>query len=64
MGSGTTIAAADDGDPEDFVLHLAENVVLGRALAALTAGGVEVLGCREEVSEIENAYLNLARGDE
>ena len=64
VGSETTIAAADDGDPEDFVLHLAENVVLGHALAALTAGGVDVLGCREEVSEIENAYLNLARGDE
>jgi ABC-2 type transport system ATP-binding protein len=64
VGSETTIAAADDGDPEDFVLHLAENVVLGDALAALTAGGVDVLGCREEVSEIENAYLNLARGDE
>jgi hypothetical protein len=29
-------------------------------LAALTAGGVDVLGCREERSEIENAYLNLA----
>jgi ABC-type multidrug transport system ATPase subunit len=64
VGSETTIAAADEGDPEDFVLHLAENVVLGDALAALTAGGVDVLGCREEVSEIENAYLNLARGDE
>ena len=64
VGSETTIAAADDGDPEDFVLHLAENVVLGEALAALTAGGIDVLGCREEVSEIENAYLNLARGGE
>jgi ABC-type multidrug transport system ATPase subunit len=64
VGNGTMIAVAEDGDPEDFVLHLAEDVVLGSALAALTAGGVEVLGCREEVSEIENAYLNLARGDE
>ncbi|HXV96470.1 MAG TPA: ABC transporter ATP-binding protein [Gaiellaceae bacterium] len=58
-----TIAAADDGDPEDFVLHLAEGAVLGEVLAALTAGGVDVLGCREEVSEIENAYLNLAGSD-
>ena len=62
VGNGTTIAAADEGDPEDYVLHLGDDVVLGTALAALTAGGVEVLGCREEVSEIENAYLNLARG--
>jgi ABC-2 type transport system ATP-binding protein len=55
-----TIAAADDGDPEDFLLHLAEGAVLGEVLASLTTGGVDVLGCREEVSEIENAYLNLA----
>ncbi|MGH3011335.1 MAG: ABC transporter ATP-binding protein [Gaiellaceae bacterium] len=63
VGGGTTIAAADDGDPADFVLHLAEGAVLGSVLAALTSRGVEILGCREEVSEIENAYLNLARGD-
>jgi ABC-type multidrug transport system ATPase subunit len=64
VGGGTTIAAADDGDPDDFVLHLAEDAVLGSVLAALTSSGVEILGCREEVSEIENAYLNLARGEE
>jgi ABC-2 type transport system ATP-binding protein len=58
-GAGT-IASADDGDPEDFLLHLVEGAVLGDVLAAVTAGGVDVLGCREEVSEIENAYLNLA----
>ena len=58
-GAGT-IAAADDGDPEDFILHLAEGAVLGDVLAAVTAEGVDVVGCREEVSEIENAYLNLA----
>jgi ABC-2 type transport system ATP-binding protein len=58
-----TIAPAGDGDPEDFLLHLAEGAVLGEVLAALTSGGVDVLGCREEVSEIENAYLNLAGSD-
>jgi ABC-2 type transport system ATP-binding protein len=60
IGGGATIAAADEGDPEDFLLHLAEDAVLGDVLAALTAGGVDVIGCREERSEIENAYLNLA----
>jgi ABC-type multidrug transport system ATPase subunit len=60
IGARGTIAAADDGDPEDFLLQLGEGAVLGEALASLTAGGVDVLGCREEVSEIENAYLNLA----
>jgi hypothetical protein len=37
--------------------------VLGEVLAALTGRGVDVLGCREERSEIENAYLNLAGSD-
>jgi ABC-2 type transport system ATP-binding protein len=63
IGRGGAIAAADDGNPEDFLLHLAEDAVLGEVLAALTAGGVDVLGCREERSEIENAYLNLARAE-
>jgi ABC-2 type transport system ATP-binding protein len=60
VAGGGTIVAADDGDPEDFLLHLAHEAILGDVLAALTAGGVDVLGCREERSEIENAYLNLA----
>jgi ABC-2 type transport system ATP-binding protein len=60
IGGGATIAAVDEGDPEDFLLHLAEDAVLGEVLAALTAGGIDVIGCREERSEIENAYLNLA----
>jgi ABC-type multidrug transport system ATPase subunit len=64
VAAGGTISAADDGDPEDFLLHLADGAVLGEVLAALTAGGVDVLGCREEVSEIENAYLNLAGSGE
>jgi ABC-2 type transport system ATP-binding protein len=60
VAGGGTIAALDGGDPDDFLLHLAEDAVLGDVLAALTAGGIDVLGCREERSEIENAYLNLA----
>ena len=60
VAGGGTIAALDDGDPDDFLLHLSEQAVLGDALAALTAGGIDILGCREERSEIENAYLNLA----
>jgi ABC-type multidrug transport system ATPase subunit len=55
-----TIAAAADGDPEDFLLKLTEDAVLGDVLASLTAADVDVVACREERSEIENAYLNLA----
>ena len=59
-----TIGAAADGDPEDFLLHLAEDAVLGEVLASLTAADVDVMACREERSEIENAYLNLAGSTE
>ena len=59
-----TITAASGGDPEDFLLHLAEDAVLGEVLASLTATDVDVVACREERSEIENAYLNLARSGE
>lgn len=64
VGAGGTIGALADGDPNDFLLHLEEEAVLGEVLAALTAEGVDVLGCREERSEIENAYLNLAGSGE
>ena len=64
VAGGGTIDALDDGEPDDFLLHLSEDAVLGQVLAALTAVGVDVLGCREERSEIENAYLNLAGAGE
>jgi ABC-2 type transport system ATP-binding protein len=60
VGTSATIASAADGDPDDFLLHLAEGAVLGEVLAALTAARVDVIACREERSEIESAYLNLA----
>jgi len=62
VGGRAEIASAEDGDPQDYLLHLAEDAVLGEVLASLTAANVDVLACREERSEIENAYLNLAGG--
>ncbi|MBI4260078.1 MAG: ABC transporter ATP-binding protein [Actinobacteria bacterium] len=44
---------------EHFVLSLSEEAVLGRALAAISAARVDVLACREERSEIEEAFLHL-----
>jgi ABC-2 type transport system ATP-binding protein len=51
------IATADDA--EHYRLGLADGVVLGDALASLTLEGVQVLACREERSEIEEAFLAL-----
>ncbi len=64
IGRRATIAAVEEGDAEHYLLHLAADAVLGDVLASLTAADVDVVACREERSEIESAYLNLAGGGE
>lgn len=54
-----TLTAAGQGESPDYLLVLAENAVLGDALASLTSAEVQVLSCREERSEIEEAFLSL-----
>jgi len=46
-------------ESEHFVLSLRDGVILGDALAALTASGVQILACRDERSELEEAFLRL-----
>jgi hypothetical protein len=46
-------------DSEHYLLSLADDVVLGDAVASLAAANIEVLSCREERSEIEEAFLLL-----
>ncbi len=59
-----TLTAAGQGESPDYLLVLAENAVLGDALASLASASVQVLSCREERSEIEEAFLSLtAEGD-
>lgn len=57
-GMGAITAGAGD-DPESFILSLADAVVLGDAIAALTASGFQVLACQEERPAIERAFLQL-----
>jgi ABC-type multidrug transport system ATPase subunit len=45
---------------EHYLLALREDVVLGDAVAALAAAHVDVLACREERSELEEAFLAVA----
>jgi ABC-2 type transport system ATP-binding protein len=60
LGTGLGAVAATAGlDSEHIVLSLGEDVILGDALAALTSSGIQVLACREERSEIEEAFLRL-----
>jgi ABC-type multidrug transport system ATPase subunit len=53
------IAASGEGNSEHYLLTLADGVTLGDALSALVASGIEVLACRQEQSEIEEAFLSL-----
>jgi ABC-2 type transport system ATP-binding protein len=46
-------------DGEHFRLEPVAGVPLGSAIAALADGGVDVLACRQERSEIEEAFLAL-----
>jgi ABC-type multidrug transport system ATPase subunit len=59
VGDMGAIAADGSGDPSHYVLALADGVILGDALAALTAAQFQVLACQEERPEIEEAFLRL-----
>jgi ABC-2 type transport system ATP-binding protein len=57
---GTAVVAAPRGDDaEHYLVTLAPDVILGEALASLRDGHIQVLACREERSEIEEAFLAL-----
>ena len=46
-------------DPGHYVLSLDDGVVLGDALAAIAAAGLQVHSCRERRSELEDAFRFL-----
>jgi ABC-2 type transport system ATP-binding protein len=60
LGSLGRLEQAGDTSAEHYVLALADDTVLGDALAALSSAHIDVLTCREERSEIEQAFLALA----
>jgi ABC-2 type transport system ATP-binding protein len=51
-----------DPDGEHFLLSLPDDIPLGRAVAAISTAGIDVLACREEHSPIERAFLALTGG--
>jgi ABC-type multidrug transport system ATPase subunit len=55
-GSAESIGGIGSGH---LTMRLHDDVILGDALAALTAANLQVLACREERSEIEDAFLSL-----
>ncbi len=59
-----SIVRAPAAPASSFLLTLDDEVVLGDALSLLHASGVSVLSCRQELSDVEEAFLALVRGPE
>lgn len=59
LGSRARITPPIEPGSEHHVLVLAEGAVLGDAVAALAGAQIQVLTCRQERSEIEEAFLAL-----
>ena len=57
------LLSSDLADGEHVLVALDDDVVLGDALAALVAADIDVLACRQERSELEEAFLALTRRD-
>ena len=63
VGEAATVARAPRGEDGHYLLTLADGIVLGDALARLTAARIDVLSCREERSQVEEAFLRLTSGN-
>jgi ABC-2 type transport system ATP-binding protein len=63
LGSSAAISLPVEAGSEQHVLELAEGAVLGDAVAALAEARLQVLACRQERSEIEEAFLALTEGE-
>jgi ABC-2 type transport system ATP-binding protein len=61
LGRTARIAPPVEEGSEHHVIALAEDAVVGDAVAALAGAGVRVLACRQERSEIEEAFLALTQ---
>jgi ABC-2 type transport system ATP-binding protein len=53
-----------DDDAEHFLLTLGPHALLGSAFVALAAAGIDVIACREDRSDIEEAFVALTEDPE
>jgi ABC-2 type transport system ATP-binding protein len=64
LGGAATLEQSGDADGEHCVLMLGEAITLGEAISRLAASGLQVLGCREERSQLEESFLSLTSGSD
>jgi ABC-type multidrug transport system ATPase subunit len=55
------ISAVADGGTDNFVLSLSEDTQLGDALRSLLDANIQIYACREEQSQIEDAFIRLTQ---
>jgi hypothetical protein len=53
------VGGGQDSRGEHTLIALLEGVTLGQAVGALLEAKIEVLACREERSEVEEAFMQL-----
>ncbi|MPZ71096.1 MAG: hypothetical protein GEU71_16460 [Actinobacteria bacterium] len=56
------LTAATSHSREHFILELAPEGILGDALLAVAGSGARILSCREERSDIEDAFFDVMVG--
>lgn len=59
LGSLADLRRLGDDDSDNYVLTLLEDVILGDALSALARAEIGVLTCREEQSQMEEAFMTV-----
>jgi ABC-type multidrug transport system ATPase subunit len=59
LGLRASVEPGAGADGEHFRLEPLSGIPLGAAIAALADGGIDVLACRQERSELEEAFLAL-----
>jgi ABC-2 type transport system ATP-binding protein len=63
LGPIGTIRATAGENHDHFILALEEHTPLGDALRSLLAADVQIYACREEQSQVEDAFIRLTRPD-
>ena len=58
------ISETRDGGRDHYLLALHEDALLGDALAVIRDEGWDLEGCRDERSEVEEAFLTLTRTED
>ena len=58
-----SIVPVDSSGRRNYILSLTDGIPLGKALASIMAARFQIIACREERSEIEEAFLSLTGKD-